>query len=751
MHIMDLVLQGVRRFGESRKFAFKPGFNVVLGTTESGKSTLVACLLDLLYPDRVREDELTLVSWGEPATSRAGLTVSSGRDTYRILKDFQTHNIGLTQYNPASQKFEPVASDAAHVASVLSSAFDLPPFDLYHTLFITDADQMPSALPLTPEESPEAEMASGPDGPRGTAINPGQQGMVPGPGIPGMMPPGAPPGPGIPGMMPPGAPPGPGIPGMMPGAMPPGMVPGQSMPGMPGMMGTMMPDDGLTPEEREKKVVQLRSELADMKKVEEIQYEIDGHQQKVFEIEAKTKTSIQFDEFLEEAKQQLDIYPVFRRLPKNIDERLEGYDDLHSKQGQEVEKVDRVAVEFDNEYNLVTAQPPIQQQTLAQVGAGLLVGGIVAFLVYQYTKIDILKFVGFLSIPGVLLVAYEAWHALERASKASEAETKLEELDEKRNTIIKRYEVEMAVIDKLMKDSDSDALQELQNKIEKYRELDDRYQSILQKKNKVVKDLNLPKLEKEDKELKAKIEALENELRKYPAFSMDPNEMKKEIEKLEGAIKQTNPDSAALNDGGGAQKVPEPTGEGFGVPTFGAPPSAPADAGGTVIKAPAESGATAMVSRKTKILTASQAYEQLLRSSGRLLEIERNKLIQNIQQRFNLYTQAFTVKRNTDARIEPDGSVALKSADGGRWVDFEHMTPAARDTIYLALQITLLELAIQKRNLPVILDNPATRLDETAAVVAAKALKRVGQQTQVVLLSTQRTPIQYADHSVNLT
>jgi len=255
----------------------------------------------------------------------------------------------------------------------------------------------------------------------------------------------------------------------------------------------------------------------------------------------------------------------------------------------------------------------------------------------------------------------------------------------------------------------------------------------------MVKDLNLTGLEKQDKELKEKIKALEKELQKYPAFSMDINEMKKEVKRLEDVIRRTNPNSPLLQE----EKAEEAKdlGPGLQVPDFGA--ASPATSAGGV-------SGTRMLQRKTKIRTAPQAYEQPLQISARLFEIERNKLVRHVQQRFNQYVQAFMVKRYTEARIDPDGSIALKNAETGKWVDFDHLTPAARDTIYLALQITLLELAIQKRTLPIILDNPATRLDETAIIVASKALKRIGERTQVILLSTQRAPLQYADHTVNL-
>jgi len=738
MHFIDLVLQGVRRFDQSRKFPIKPGFNVVFGPTESGKSTLVACILDLLYPDRIRDEEAPFVNWSNPEASRAGLTMASGRDSFRLLKDYKTGKMALSQYNPASQKYEPVASEAAQIASMLASSFDLPGFDVYNMVFVSAPERMPSSLPLSQEEAKSEEGAPA------DQHDPMQQPQVPGmmsaPAVPGMMSgpalpaPGMPPGQQMPGMNPPAMP---GMPGMSPPALP-GMTGMPGAPGMPGMPGMQQPDDGMTPEEREMKLKELREELKTAEVVDELQYEIDGLQHNLFDLESKRKSTEQFDEFIEAAKEQLEKYPAFARLPQNMDERLDRYNGLHAMQAKEVEAVDNEALEFEDELNALALYPPLWNQQPFQAGAIGLGVGILLFAATPFLDMSWLRLLGaVVSCAGVVGMVLNAFSHVSRTSRLHELQAKMEELEEKKSQIIKRFEVEMGVINKLMNDTDSDSIDELKNKLQKYRELDERCRAAREKKKKLVKDVDLEKLAREEAELKDKIEKLEEKLRGYPPLSMDINTMRKEIKRLEKVIRATNPNSPLLKEA-----EPEKKGAGLDVPEVGAP--SPADSRG-------DSSGTRVLRRKTlHPHTASQTYEQLIQASAKLLQTERNKLIRHVQDRLNLYIQAFFNKRYREVRIEPDGSIALKDASAGRWVDFENLTPAARDTAYLALQITLLELAIQRKSLPVILDNPIGRLDETAAIIAAKALKRVSERSQVILLCSQRAPVQQADNSLEL-
>jgi hypothetical protein len=754
MHIMDLVLQGVRRFDASRKFPLKPGLNVVYGPTESGKSTLLLCLLDLLYPDRFKEAEAPLVSNNNPAASRAGLTLGAGQDIYRIIKDFQTSQIALSQFNRASQKFDAIASTPSEVASVLVSTFELPPFDIYYHLFVSAAERMPSALPLKPEEAAPAAA----DADFGSTLNLGsRQGppTAPAPSFAGaalpasMMTAMTPPG----GMTPPGMPPG-MMPGMMPG-MPPMMAPGMPpmpgmVPGAPGMM-TMAPgmapgagnpdlDDSLSPAEREERLKMLRGEIGDAQKVDAVQYEIDGLQQRLFEVESKHKGATQFDEFLAQAKEQLERYPAFARLPEKIDERLTNYENLDKTKGREVEKIMAQQRELDGQLAPLTGFPPLWKQQLTMIGGGLLAGGIVLLFLFSGTEGPLRLAAAAAAFAGVGLLAFNSFMYISRESKRSELDAQMQKLEEQKEAVINRFEVEHAVIAKLMKESGSDSSEELVTKITKYHDLQERYQSVLDRKKKMIEELHLDKITREEDELKKKIKAQEEELRKYPALSMGLHEMRGEIERLERVIRMTNPNSPLLKE---AKPPAAPAPEGYGVPSLGS--SSPSLSGS------GHSGTRMARDQGLVVRSSAQAFERMVMAGARALDSERVQIIKHITQRFNLYIQALFGKRYSEGRIDPDCSIALKDASSGKWVDFEALTPAARDTGFLALQITILEVVTQKRLLPIILDNPAARLDENAVVVASKALKRVSERTQVLFLAAQRAPIQFADHSMELT
>jgi DNA repair exonuclease SbcCD ATPase subunit len=77
MQLIDLVLQGVRRFIQSQRIPFKPGLNIVFGGTESGKTTLYDCILELMFPNRIADGKQTWQSWSGTDQSRAGLTLKN--------------------------------------------------------------------------------------------------------------------------------------------------------------------------------------------------------------------------------------------------------------------------------------------------------------------------------------------------------------------------------------------------------------------------------------------------------------------------------------------------------------------------------------------------------------------------------------------------------------------------------------------------------------------------------------------------
>ena len=144
MQLIDLVLQGVRRFIQSQRIPFKSGLNIVFGGTESGKTTLYDCMLELMFPNRIADGKQTWQSWSGADQSRAGLTLKNHEQVYRILKDFGQNKISLSRKAPGSDKFERLSQEPSEISSILAEEFGLPGWDDYKTLFLESALYLPS-------------------------------------------------------------------------------------------------------------------------------------------------------------------------------------------------------------------------------------------------------------------------------------------------------------------------------------------------------------------------------------------------------------------------------------------------------------------------------------------------------------------------------------------------------------------------------------------------------------------------------
>lgn len=115
--ITEVVLQGIRRFGDVRRFTFGPGYNVVHGLASSGKTTLHDVLLSLLFAtpaEGEKEAFASLLPQGKVAC-RAGMTLSLGNELWRVLKDYQQSVTTLSRFNAAEKKFDLVLSDVPSI------------------------------------------------------------------------------------------------------------------------------------------------------------------------------------------------------------------------------------------------------------------------------------------------------------------------------------------------------------------------------------------------------------------------------------------------------------------------------------------------------------------------------------------------------------------------------------------------------------------------------------------------------------
>lgn len=106
MFLVELVMQGVRRFKDLSRLRFQSGFNFVSAGSEAGKTTAVDTMLRLLFPNSDPGSFGSLISRQTPDASRGALVVYSDDGAYyRVIQDFAKQGVNLSKYNASTKQF----------------------------------------------------------------------------------------------------------------------------------------------------------------------------------------------------------------------------------------------------------------------------------------------------------------------------------------------------------------------------------------------------------------------------------------------------------------------------------------------------------------------------------------------------------------------------------------------------------------------------------------------------------------------
>ncbi|HVO30755.1 MAG TPA: hypothetical protein VMV18_08465 [bacterium] len=160
--ITEVVVQGVRRFGDPRRFTLGPGYNVLYGLSNAGKSTFFEIIRSLMFAGEATEAETFRSSLPQgQAACRAGITLVLGGETYRLLKDYQQGTVTLSRLTP-ERKFELMFADAVAIQAWLIGYARLTLGETFGRIFALSKKDLPSTTEIAlgataraPSVSPE--------------------------------------------------------------------------------------------------------------------------------------------------------------------------------------------------------------------------------------------------------------------------------------------------------------------------------------------------------------------------------------------------------------------------------------------------------------------------------------------------------------------------------------------------------------------------------------------------------------------
>jgi archaellum component FlaC len=169
MFLVELVMQGVRRFKDLSRLRFQSGFNFVAAGNEAGKTTAADAMLRMLFPSSNPHSFGSLISRQTPEASRGALVVYSDDGSYyRVIQDFSKHGVNLSKYNAATKEFGLLCKDWESAAQFMTGLTAGMSESEFERLFLFRRDS------YRPGRSGTARPAQAPSSPRPAAAPAGR-------------------------------------------------------------------------------------------------------------------------------------------------------------------------------------------------------------------------------------------------------------------------------------------------------------------------------------------------------------------------------------------------------------------------------------------------------------------------------------------------------------------------------------------------------------------------------------------------
>ncbi len=131
MRLTSLVIHNFKQF-EHAELNFAPGFTVIKGANEAGKSTIQAAILAALFLDPGAPEEMLdqYTRWGQNERYRLRLSFEDGDTAYTLEKDFQQRTVELT-WQEQDSGLTGSADDPAEVLRIVGNRLGATSLETY--------------------------------------------------------------------------------------------------------------------------------------------------------------------------------------------------------------------------------------------------------------------------------------------------------------------------------------------------------------------------------------------------------------------------------------------------------------------------------------------------------------------------------------------------------------------------------------------------------------------------------------------
>ncbi|WPB72748.1 chromosome segregation protein SMC [Archangium violaceum] len=653
MNFVEVAVQNVRGFSPAGRFVLKTGYLVLKPPTPE-LSPLAGLSLALLYADG-RGGDAALAASTQKAAKAALTLVGQDSVTYRVLRELGGGG-SLHRLNPATKQPELVTQDTAEANQFLRGQVGLPPRTTFEQLFCLQAAQLPSRRPRG---------AGRPASTSGLRAHSST-------GMPAMR------SPTSPGM----AHSSPGMSISSPGVMPASDIPAA-----------------------EAKVRELEKELVLCREVDNLQFEVDGLNSQVFDLESKLRGTDGLKEKVREAEAVWNAEPTPESfgLPQDIVARAERYPRTLARRDEAMARLESEREVAEEEaQRLPDVEPLVRNRNFwIAVAVG------VAFFVAGLLTDGLGRYLALLDIPAFGFAAVLAIRYVDELQDKDRLSRRGEMFVAREKKILEEFEAEAGPVRKALEVFDVDTPKEIPLRLQRREQLG---AEVAQLRAQLVTMEKHPEFQEAAHQLpvlRKQIELLNVQITEKGAFVRDVREVERELARLKESIALArNPQMAGMGmaavdvAGGGMEPLEDP---------------------GPLV----------------------------LGLAGDLLATDIAAVIGMMRERCVQYFSALTERRYVGVEWDRDGRTMVVTSAGKR-MPVGELPPREVDLFFLSLRLTVVEKVSARVKLPLLVEDALVGLDESRLPLLGRMLKHLGTLTQVLHVSPHPGLAQLSDGPVNL-
>lgn len=661
MHFVEVAVQNVRGFSPAGRFALKPGYLVLKPPADM--SPLATLSLALLYADGRGGDASLAASAQKPA--KAALTfVGQDSVTYRVLRELGGGG-SLHRLNPATKQPELVTQDTNEANQFLRGQAGLPPRTTFEQLFCLQAAQLPSRRP------------------RGGGHPASTSGLrrATSPGMPAMRTASSP---GMPATHAPSA-------------------PGMAISGVGlGGLQTVMPASDIPAAEA--RLRELEKELLFCKEVDNLQFEVDGLNSQVFDLESKLRGNDGLREKVREAEAAWNAEPTPESLglPQDIVARAERYSRTLARRDEALGRLqsDREVAE-EQAQRLPDVQPLVKSQNFWLAVAA----GVVSFIA-SFFFTNAVRYVGLLDIPAFGFAAVLALRYVDELQEKDRLSRRGEQFAAREKKILEEFEAEAGPVRKALEVFDVDTPKEIAPRLQRREQLG---AEVARLRAELASMENHPEFVEAAQQLpvlRQQIELLNAKIAEKGNFVRDVREVEREIARLKESIMLArNPQLAGMGVMPGAEAT----------------------------------GMDALEDPSPMVI--GLAADLLATDMHAVMGMLRDRCVQ--------YFSALTERRYVGVEWDKEGR-AMVVGSSGRRMPVGELPPREVDLFFLSLRLTVVEKVSPRVKLPLLVEDALVGVDEARLPLIGRMLKHLGTLTQVLHVTPLANFPQMSDGTVTV-